>query len=152
MPKNDDEKVPKNGARPVGYRRPPEASRFKKGVSGNPKGRPKGSLNISTTFTKVLRERVVVNENGKRKMVTKLEAALKQLVNKAAAEDQRFLLMLLNLAREIENQQDTPRAAESTFSDREQHVIQGIFDRVLKSQDTQPEQEQEENNDNNNAE
>jgi hypothetical protein len=137
--KDDDEKVPENGAGAVGYRRPPEATRFQKGVSGNPKGRPKGSLNINTTFTKVLRERVVVNENGKRKSVTKLEAALKQLVNKAAAGDQRFLLMLLNLAREIENQQDTPGAGESTFSDREQHVIQSIFDRVLKSQDTQPE-------------
>ncbi|MFZ3585531.1 DUF5681 domain-containing protein, partial [Loktanella sp. DJP18] len=27
----------------VGYAKPPESSRFKKGKSGNPKGRPKGA-------------------------------------------------------------------------------------------------------------
>jgi Family of unknown function (DUF5681) len=51
----------------VGYGKPPQATRFKKGVSGNPKGRPKGSLNIATVFTKTLRERVVINEHGQRK-------------------------------------------------------------------------------------
>ena len=75
----------------VGYRSPPEATRFKKGVSGNPRGRPKGSLNVATVLTKTLRERVTITENGRRKTVTKLEAALKQLVNKAAAGDLRAL-------------------------------------------------------------
>src|ERR1039458_6542262 len=50
----------------VGYGAPPEATRFKKGVSGNPKGRPRGSLNVATVFTKILRERVVINEHGQR--------------------------------------------------------------------------------------
>ncbi len=29
----------------VGYAKPPEGSKFRKGVSGNPRGRPKGSKN-----------------------------------------------------------------------------------------------------------
>ncbi|HTV56705.1 MAG TPA: DUF5681 domain-containing protein, partial [Terriglobia bacterium] len=75
----------------VGYGKPPENTRFKKGVSGNPKGRPKGSLNVANAFAKALREKVVIVEHGQRKSVTKFEAALKQLVNKAASGDLRAL-------------------------------------------------------------
>jgi hypothetical protein len=32
----------------VGYGRPPAKSRFKKGTSGNPRGRPKHSKNMKT--------------------------------------------------------------------------------------------------------
>src|ERR1700722_14543367 len=68
----------------VGFSKPPEESRFRKGVSGNPKGRPKGRPNIATVLERTLQEKVVINENGVRKTVTKLEAAIKQLMNKAA--------------------------------------------------------------------
>ena len=71
----------------VGYRKPPANSRFRPGQSGNPKGRPKGSLNIATVLMKTLREKVVINENGRRKTITKFEASVKQLVNKAASGD-----------------------------------------------------------------
>src|SRR5260370_15279518 len=63
----------------VGYRRPPEKSRFKLGQSGNPHGRPKGALNMATILEQTLREPVIIVENGRRKTVTKLEAAIKQV-------------------------------------------------------------------------
>src|ERR1700681_3237276 len=84
---------------PVGYRKPPAQSRFKPGQSGNPKGRPKGSLNIATVLERTLREKVIINENGQRKIITKLEASIKQLVNKAAAGDLRAIQQLAALAR-----------------------------------------------------
>lgn len=67
----------------VGYCRPPKHSRFKKGRSGNPFGRPKGAKNIATVVQETLRERVVITENGPRRTVTKLEAAMIQLTKKA---------------------------------------------------------------------
>jgi hypothetical protein len=62
-------------SRSAAYRRPPEATRFKPGQSGNPKGRPKGSRNFSTAIEKELNARVVVNENGKRRTITRRDAA-----------------------------------------------------------------------------
>jgi Family of unknown function (DUF5681) len=113
----------------VGYGRPPVNTQFKKGQSGNPKGRPKGSFNVSTLFMKTLREKVVINENGQRKKVTKLEAALKQLVNKAASGDLRAINQLAELARESEAKQNAPGAERPEIGELDQEVINGILQR-----------------------
>jgi Family of unknown function (DUF5681) len=78
-----------------GYGKPPKRTQFRKGRSGNPKGRPRGSRNASTLLDETLKERVIVSENGRRRKVTKLEAILKQLVNKAAQGDHRATRLLL---------------------------------------------------------
>ncbi len=82
----------------VGKGKPPEHTRFQKGQSGNPAGRRRGSKNVATLLEQVLNERVVVTENGKRKRITKLEAMLKQLANKAASGDHRAIKLLMPLA------------------------------------------------------
>jgi hypothetical protein len=69
----------------VGFGKPPAHTRFAKGRSGNPRGRPKGSSNLATLLEQELNAPVPINENGQRKTVTKLHAAVKQLVNKAAS-------------------------------------------------------------------
>jgi hypothetical protein len=120
----------------VGFCRPPETTRFKKGISGNPKGRPKGSLNVATAFTKALREKVVINEAGKRKTVTKLEAALKQLVNKAASGEITALKQLVELARDAEAKQTAASASQpTTFSEIDREVMEGILKRFEASDD-----------------
>lgn len=121
----------------VGFRRPPEATRFKKGVSGNSRGRPKGSLNVATAFMKALREKVVINEHGQRKTITKLEAALKQLANKGASGDLRALAQLIALARDAEAQQDVLGAQEPILSDLDQAVMDSILKRFLNKTEQQ---------------
>ncbi|MGD0509109.1 MAG: DUF5681 domain-containing protein [Terriglobales bacterium] len=113
----------------VGYCSPPEATRFKKGVSGNPRGRPKGSLNVTTVLTRTLREKVAINENGRRRTVTKLEAALKQLVNQAAAGDLRALRHLTALACDAEAQQNMRDTQRQDLSELDRDVMQGILQR-----------------------
>ena len=123
-----DNSQSKNVATQVGYGNPPEATRFKKGQSGNPKGRRKGSLNVSTVFAQTLREKVVVNENGQRKTMTKFEAAIKQFVNKAASGDLRALQLLMSLSREAETR-DREAQPSIALNESDQKVIEGILKR-----------------------
>lgn len=81
----------------VGYMLPPKASQFKKGQSGNPKGRKNGAVGLSTIIRKSAKERVTVQENGTRKSMTKSEAAIKQLFNKAMSGDQRAIKLMADL-------------------------------------------------------
>ncbi len=118
-----------SGAKQVGYRNPPEATRFRKGQSGNPKGRGKGSLNVATVFAQTLREKVVVKENGQRKTMTKLEAAIKQFVNKAASGDLRALQLLVRLSREAETRENQPQPNSLALSESDQKVMEGIMKR-----------------------
>ena len=136
----------------VGYGRPPKTTRFKKGQSGNPKGRPKGSLNVATVLIKTLSEKVVINENGQRKTVTKFEAALKQLVNKALGSDIRALRLLLDLARDAEAKQGVAGGEQNpVLGELDQEVIAGIMRRFQES-DQQSQEPQEISNGNNQPE
>ncbi len=75
----------------VGYGKPPKEMRFAKGQSGNPRGRPKGTKNVATIFHDITRQLINVNENGRARTVTKLEAIMLQLTNKAVSGDLRAM-------------------------------------------------------------
>jgi|GEM_PF-902545 len=97
---------------PVGYGRPPRDTRFKKGSSGNPKGRPRGSKNSTTLLKEALNEQVAITENGRRRTITKKEAIVTQIVNKAASGDHRSIqLLLLNQIPLIEDRLESSRSA-----------------------------------------
>jgi hypothetical protein len=99
----------------VGYGRPPLAARFRPGQSGNPRGRPKGARNLSTVIASALSERVAITENGRRRRITKLDAAVKQLVNRAAAGETRATQLLIQLLQAFEargSHPDTERVGE----------------------------------------
>lgn len=79
----------------VGYGRPPVHSRFKSGQSGNPRGRPPGTANMTTLIEEALREKVVITEGGRRRSISKGKAIAKQLVNKAAGGNLQATRLLL---------------------------------------------------------
>lgn len=85
----------RDGTYEVGYGKPPAETRFQKGQSGNPNGRPKGSKNLATIVRQAANERVTIVVKGKQRSITKLEAAAKQLANKAAQGDLKAMQMLL---------------------------------------------------------
>lgn len=83
----------------IGYRRPPRSGQFAKGQSGNSKGRPKGSKNFVTILDKELSQSIVVNENGRRKTITRLQAMVKKMVAGALQGDQKAVLTLFEIMR-----------------------------------------------------
>ena len=115
----------------VGYKRPPRASQFKPGQSGNPKGRPKGSLNIANVLAQTLREQVQVNEGGRRRTITKLEAAIKQAVNKAAGGDSAAIRFLIGLTQVVEAQFDAQEVRDELPED-DKKVMAGLLARLQK--------------------
>ncbi len=106
----------------VGYKRPPRRTRFQKGQSGNPQGRPKGALNLKTVVDRTIHEPVVITERGRKHTITKLEATVKQLTNKAAMGDARATAQLVALVQAQESQADAHDPATESLSEADQRV------------------------------
>jgi len=103
----------------VGYGRPPATTRFQKGQSGNPAGRPKGKLNLVTVVQQALAAKVVVTEDGRRQTKSKLEVSLAQLANKAAGGDLNAMRMILNLKPLLDPVGSDPASSPDFKIDRE---------------------------------
>lgn len=117
----------------VGYGKPPRNAQFQKGRSGNPKGRPKGTLNMATVLERTLRELVVINENGQRKTITKMQAAVKQLVNQAASGDLSALRQLMALANSAEQRYSDAQAERPSLNEADKKVMAHILERLEKN-------------------
>jgi len=103
----------------VGYGRPPRHTQFKKGQSGNRRGRPKGTFNLARTLRKALLETATVNERGAKKRMTKLDVAVRQQTNKAAAGDGQALKLLAQLHRSASDGADTGQPIEIYITENE---------------------------------
>ncbi len=102
----------------VGYCQPPEHSRFKKGQSGNPKGRPKGTINMNTILKKTLSETIDVEENGETKTISKMEAAVRKLIDEAIAGDMQAFRVLSVLTQALQDPATGRSTAELESGDQ----------------------------------
>jgi hypothetical protein len=90
----------------IGYAKPPPYTLFRKGQSGNPKGRPKGIQSFARLARQAFNEKIAIRENGERRIITKLQAALKQLANKAASGDAAAIREVLRVQADIAPAED----------------------------------------------
>ena len=67
----------------VGFGKPPKRTRFKKGRSGNPKGRPRKKPDLYLELTKVLRGKVTITVDGQQETVTVQQALFRRLRDEA---------------------------------------------------------------------
>ncbi|MBA8910822.1 DUF5681 domain-containing protein [Aminobacter ciceronei] len=84
----------------VGYGKPPKATRFKPGKSGNPKGRPKESLSLKTILQRELKQMIEIRDGDGTRRITKREALVKTLMVKAIKGDLSTVKALIVIAGE----------------------------------------------------
>jgi hypothetical protein len=113
----------------VGYRKPPKKTQFRPGTSGNPQGRPKGSLNIMAALAKELLTPVVINENGRRSKITKFQAGLKQLANKTASGDRHATNTTFALIRAEQEKAPLNSSAKEDFNEADKKLLASIAKR-----------------------
>ena len=118
----------------IGYGKPPRHTRFQKGRSGNPRGRPRGAKNLSTQLNQALNERVLVAENRGRRKITKQQAMITQLVNKAAQGDWRAIKILLEIVQAIESRTEAASLETSGFSAADEKIIARLRARFARSE------------------
>jgi len=90
----------------IGYGKPPKKNRFKLGLSGNPKGRPKkrpyrriSMSELNQLIIDDMLNTVEVLEKGKKKSLPKLAVIISQLNNKAVTGDPRTAKMALEFMK-----------------------------------------------------
>jgi hypothetical protein len=110
----------------VGYGRPPLATRFPPGRSGNPKGRPRKQKSVGKIIQEALMIRVTIEENGRSRTMTAQEVIIRNLVNAAARRDVRAIHALFALKERYQDSSETTLdPAELRPEDRE--IIEGYL-------------------------
>lgn len=100
----ESDQTPSAPENEVGYGKPPKHSQFKKGQSGNPRGRRKGVNNLKTDVLGALKAPVLVRGPRSSRKISTQEAALARLREQALKGDPRALDRLLNLAASYNNE------------------------------------------------
>jgi predicted Rdx family selenoprotein len=113
----------------VGYGKPPCQTRFKKGQSGNPRGRAPGAQNLKTVLIDALNELVVVAENGGRRKISKRQAIIKQLVNQAAKGDLPAAKLLFQIVQDLDPPTE-PETSQDSFGAADEKIIEQLKARL----------------------
>jgi hypothetical protein len=133
----------------IGYGKPPKHTRFKKGQSGNPKGRPKGVKNFTTDLREELQERIVVREGPNTFRISKQRAIIKTLTAKTLKGDSRALTTVINVIVRLLLDPADHAGAEELLNEEERELYAAFIDEVqrkaLPTSNTEENRKQEEN-------
>ena len=94
----------------VGYGRPPEKTQFKRGQSGNPKGRPKGTKNEATILSNIFNRQIEMRDGGRIRKVSVLEGMLLRFAEDALKGNPKAATFLLNRYGAVKGIDETPES------------------------------------------
>src|SRR3954454_18273404 len=122
---------PANGSTPqAGRGHPPKHTQFPEGKSGTPKGRPKGSRNLSTLLREAADDQVSATIGGKARNISKLQATAMQLATKAASGDQAAINKFLDWMDEMETRAAAAKPSQFPLSEADIEVIRETYERM----------------------
>jgi len=119
----------------VGYRKPPKKTRFKKGKSGNPKGRPKETRNLKTDLQEELREPITIREGAKQRRISKQRAMVKSALAKAIKGDTGAVNLLCNMILRL-FEQNAEKDENDRLSADEQDIFEVLRQRLNRPMDS----------------
>ncbi|MCJ2049242.1 DUF5681 domain-containing protein [Methylobacterium sp. J-070] len=125
----------------VGYKRPPKRTRFRKGQSGNPKGRPKGSLNESTLRGLIAEQwldgTMKIVEGGRERQVARLVVLLKKQAELAFKGDRKAINDCFALIFRVAVADSAQRTRDETTAEDEA-ILRNHCSDVLDAEDIGP--------------
>lgn len=110
-----------------GYKNPPKHSRFQKGRSGNPAGRPKGSKNTLKLLDAVLEQKIKIQQEGKTISITKKQAMLMQLVNAAVRGEIKAIAALFPYMMQLDMKEEQSLET-SKLSLKDEEILQQFLE------------------------
>lgn len=110
-----------------GYKNPPKHSRFQKGRSGNPAGRPKGSKNTLKLLDFVLEQKIKIQQEGKTISITKKQAMLMQLVNAAVKGEIKAIAALFPYMMQLDMKEEQSLET-SKLSLKDEEILQQFLE------------------------
>lgn len=110
-----------------GYKNPPKHSRFQKGRSGNPAGRPKGSKNTLKLLDAVLEQKIKIQQEGKTISITKKQAMLMQLVNAAVKGEIKAIAALFPYMMQLDMKEEQSMET-SKLSLKDEEILQQFLE------------------------
>lgn len=116
----------------VGYGRPPRHTRFRKGRSGNPKGRPKHTRNLKSDLVDELRESILVREGNRERHISKQRAMLKSLTAKAIKGDPRAANIILNMIMRV-LEREAPLDSTDDLDAADRAILERFYMRTIHS-------------------
>ena len=116
----------------IGYCKPPRHRRFRKGQSGNPRGRPKGTKNLKTDLIEELSERITFREGRKIRTISKQRALMKSLVARALQGKPAAEGHVLGLALRLLEVDADAGESEASLTREEEEVLALVRARIGK--------------------
>ena len=115
---------------PIGYKRPPVATQFKPGHSGNPNGRPKKVRSLKDELLDVLNESVRLHGDAGEVEISKARAIAKSLVHAAVGGNLRATTALLALFGKSLGEADQP--PDQLASPEDTEILDNYIDREVR--------------------
>jgi len=124
---NDDER-PEPESYEVGYGRPPKHTRFTKGQSGNPRGRPSGSRALKTDLDEALKAMLTITVGGRKRSGTTQALAMYALAMKSATGDLKAVKVFTDLIMTVFGPGDRS-GAEARLSRQDEELLERMLAR-----------------------
>ena len=109
-----------------GYGKPPKKHQFKKGVSGNPRGRPKGKKSFTALFKKLENEKITIQINGKTEKLTIEQAILKRVMIDSVAGKSSSARLYLDTKQTILAMPETEGMSASERNKQDQAILESF--------------------------